>query len=399
MPHGPYTPLVDGVTDAEAANVNVVYTALEDTYTTAEVDTEITEAKARANHTGTQAASTISDFDTEVSNNTDVAANTTARHTHANSAVLTAVTASFLLADEAKLDAIEALADVTDAGNVGSSIHGATAKTTPVDADTMPLIDSAASNVLKKVTWANVKATAKTYFDTLYATVSHTHATSDVTGFDEQVRDTIGTALVAGSNITVTPNDGSDTITIAGTVQPPAKHVPVGSLLSTLVHGPSVSESATPNVALALTADTLYLWPVDCPHAMTINQAQVQVSVSSSAGSIRVGVFTADESALSATLVVDCGTASTTTNARKDISASATVLAAGTRYWLGVLVNEACTILGFSANVGFELQNLDASPSRRFTKAVTYAAFAGSYSSLTRSNNNPVATLGLKRSA
>jgi len=36
--------------------------------------------RARSNHTGTQAASTISDFDTEVSNNTDVAANTTARH-------------------------------------------------------------------------------------------------------------------------------------------------------------------------------------------------------------------------------------------------------------------------------------------------------------------------------
>lgn len=36
--------------------------------------------RARANHTGTQTASTISDFDTEVSNNTDVAANTAARH-------------------------------------------------------------------------------------------------------------------------------------------------------------------------------------------------------------------------------------------------------------------------------------------------------------------------------
>lgn len=35
--------------------------------------------RARANHTGTQTASTISDFDTEVSNNTDVAANTTHR--------------------------------------------------------------------------------------------------------------------------------------------------------------------------------------------------------------------------------------------------------------------------------------------------------------------------------
>ncbi len=68
-----------------------------------------------------------------------------------------------------KLDGIEAAADVTDAGNVGSSIHGATAKTTPVDGDTMPLIDSAASNVLKKVTWANIKATLKTYWDTLYA--------------------------------------------------------------------------------------------------------------------------------------------------------------------------------------------------------------------------------------
>lgn len=68
----------------------------------------------------------------------------------------------------AKLDGIEAAADVTDAGNVGSSIHGATAKTTPVDADTAPLIDSEASNVLKKVTWANIKATLKTYFDTLY---------------------------------------------------------------------------------------------------------------------------------------------------------------------------------------------------------------------------------------
>lgn len=35
---------------------------------------------SRANHTGTQTASTISDFDTEVSNNTSVAANTAARH-------------------------------------------------------------------------------------------------------------------------------------------------------------------------------------------------------------------------------------------------------------------------------------------------------------------------------
>ena len=40
--------------------------------------------KARANHTGTQTASTISDFDTEVSNNTDVTANTSHRSNTSN---------------------------------------------------------------------------------------------------------------------------------------------------------------------------------------------------------------------------------------------------------------------------------------------------------------------------
>jgi len=59
--------------------------------------------------------------------------------------------------------------DIIDVVNVGSSIHGATAKVTPVDADTFPLINSAAANVLEKVTWANIKAAIKVYTDTLYA--------------------------------------------------------------------------------------------------------------------------------------------------------------------------------------------------------------------------------------
>ena len=46
----------------------------------------------RANHTWTQTASTISDFDTEVSNNTDVSDNTSARHTHSNKTVLDNIT-------------------------------------------------------------------------------------------------------------------------------------------------------------------------------------------------------------------------------------------------------------------------------------------------------------------
>jgi hypothetical protein len=41
----------------------------------------------------------------------------------------------------------------------GALINGATSKTTPVDADYIGLMDSAASNILKKVSWANIKAT------------------------------------------------------------------------------------------------------------------------------------------------------------------------------------------------------------------------------------------------
>jgi hypothetical protein len=52
---------------------------------------------------------------------------------------------------------------------VAAAIHGATGKTTPVDADEVGLVDSADSNKLKKLTWANIKATLKTYFDGLYA--------------------------------------------------------------------------------------------------------------------------------------------------------------------------------------------------------------------------------------
>lgn len=40
---------------------------------------------------------------------------------------------------------------------------------------------------------------------------------SQVTDFAETARDTLATALVAGTNITITPNDGADTITIAST--------------------------------------------------------------------------------------------------------------------------------------------------------------------------------------
>lgn len=60
-----------------------------------------------------------------------------------------------------------------------AQIVAASSKTTPVDADMLGLVDSAASNSLKKLTWANAKATLKTYFDTLYSTAATVTAAID----------------------------------------------------------------------------------------------------------------------------------------------------------------------------------------------------------------------------
>lgn len=62
--------------------------------------------------------------------------------------------------------------------NVETALAGLSLKTTPVDADSVAIVDSAASNVGKRVTWANVKATLKTYLDTLYAPLARTISTS-----------------------------------------------------------------------------------------------------------------------------------------------------------------------------------------------------------------------------
>jgi len=137
---------------------------------------------------------------------------------HTHSAATTSVAGFMASTDKAKLDGIEIVADVTDAGNVGAAITGATAKTTPVDADMLSLIDSAASNGLKKLSWANLKATLKAYLDTIYAAITHTHAATDVTsGTLAQARGGTGVSnagtLTNASNTTIT---GGGTLALGG---------------------------------------------------------------------------------------------------------------------------------------------------------------------------------------
>ena len=102
------------------SDLSITSTAAELNYTdgvTSAIQTQL-DGKSATSHTHTAADTT--DFDTEVSNNTDVAANTAARHTHANSAVLDATTASFTTADETKLDGIATGAQVNTVTSVNT---------------------------------------------------------------------------------------------------------------------------------------------------------------------------------------------------------------------------------------------------------------------------------------
>jgi hypothetical protein len=90
-------------------------------------------------------------------------------------------TNAFTDAEQTKLAGIESGADATDAENVGAAITGAGEKTAPVDADTAGLIDGAASNALKKLTFANLWAWIKGKIEgATFATLTVTSA--DING-------------------------------------------------------------------------------------------------------------------------------------------------------------------------------------------------------------------------
>ena len=93
-----------------------------------------------------------------------------------------------------------------DAADIAAEIYGATAKTTPVDADTIGITDSAASNVLKKLSWANIKATIGAWYDAATRTLTNKDLTSGTNTFPTLNQNTTGSAATLTTGRTIRTN-------------------------------------------------------------------------------------------------------------------------------------------------------------------------------------------------
>lgn len=110
--------------------------------------------------------------------------------------------------------------------DLAADIHGASGKTTPVDADELALVDSADSNALKKLTVANLKATMQTAIPICLAIACSDESTALTTGTANAkfinpfssaftvtaVVASLSTAQSSGSTFTVDINEAGTTI-------------------------------------------------------------------------------------------------------------------------------------------------------------------------------------------
>jgi hypothetical protein len=123
---------------------------------------------------------TLGELNTLVADATILAAADIGTSVQAWSAVLDATTASFLIADETKLDGIEALADVTDEANVVSSLNGATLTgvTAAVD-DKVVIQDTSDTDNIKTITTQSIRNLAQTNNNNVQSGTTYTIVEAD----------------------------------------------------------------------------------------------------------------------------------------------------------------------------------------------------------------------------
>ena len=174
--------------------------------------------------------------------------------------------------------------------------------------------------------------TAATTAATAYATAAQgaaADAALPTAAAPELIRDTIATALVAGSNVTITPNDGADTITIAATggggstIVPPGPFtIPpnVGQYLPALAYGGHTS--------FTLVGGRIYPCLQYAHDAVNVDAVGVTVDSGVSGATIELALYTWG-GGITSTLVSTLGSVDASSAGLKVLTFTALSLAAG----------------------------------------------------------------------
>jgi len=157
LPDTTYT--ASGVVSIDGSN------AITSTATVNDTDANL---KARANHTGTQAASTISDFDTEVANNTAVTANTAKVTNATHTGDVTGATALTIADDAVDIAHLSA----TGTASATTFLRGDNSWVVPTDTNTTYSVQDG------ELSQNNLTNTLKGYYDTGYTHSQAAHAPS-----------------------------------------------------------------------------------------------------------------------------------------------------------------------------------------------------------------------------
>ncbi len=99
----------------------------------------------------------------------------------------------------------------------------------------------------------------------------------------EYIRDTIGTALTAGSNVTLTVNDAGDTITVAAAAAAPHPGYIAGNFYLPM--------SSVVSAGTALTANSIRCVPFFLPQPVTITHLGVRITTASAGGNLKVALY------------------------------------------------------------------------------------------------------------
>jgi hypothetical protein len=197
-------------------------------------------------------------------------------------------------------------------GPTAIEVHGSTSKTTPVDADEIGLIDSAASFILKKLTWANLKATlaagvghmpAGSVVDSAHATYATNASLTNVLPLDDTVPFiTEGTEILS---LSITPKSATNKLRCRFSGQ--AAIAAAGNIVVAMFQGSTCIDAQYTSPQTGGEGSTLVLETEYTPGSTSVQTISVRVGPGS-AGTVRmngthVGRFLGGAS--NATLIVE----------------------------------------------------------------------------------------------